>query len=157
MFDLNTRVDLDEVMPSHLIDQELSGTRIPVADALRQFDRVRKDRLAHLLRKVGRRCNLDDLLVATLNGAVTLKEMDGVAEGIRKELDLDMTRTLKESLNEDGAVAKGRLGLGHSSLKRVLEVGLLTDNTHTATAATHRGLDNDCGNESGDRILTRTR
>ena len=50
MLDLNTRVDLNEVVPAHLVDQELCGTSVAIADALRELDRVAEDRLAVAVR-----------------------------------------------------------------------------------------------------------
>ena len=94
VLDLNTGVDLDEVMPAHLVDQELSGTRIPVPDALRELDSIGEDRPPNLLGKVRGWCNLDDLLVTTLNGTVTLKQVDGVADSVSEDLDLNVARAL---------------------------------------------------------------
>ena len=67
MLDLNTGVDLDEVVPSHLVDQELSGTCVPVSDTLRELDRVSQNGLTDLLREVSGRGDLDDLLMTTLD------------------------------------------------------------------------------------------
>ena len=141
VLDLDTRVDLNEVVPAHLVDQELGGTSIPVSDALREFDGIRENGLADLLGEVSRGCDFDDLLVATLHGAVTLEEVDGVALGVSKELHLNVTRTLEEPLNEDGTVAEGGLGLGNGTFEGGLEVGLFTDDTHTTTSTTHSCFD----------------
>ena len=67
VLDLNTGVDLDEVMPAHLVNQELSGTCIPVADALRKLDGIGKNTSPDLLREVSGGCYFDNLLVATLD------------------------------------------------------------------------------------------
>ena len=107
MLDLNTRVNLDEVVPSHLVNQELSSTRISVPDTLRKLDGVGQNRLSDLLRQVGSRRNLNDLLMTTLDRAVTLKEVNGVTSSVGKNLDFDVTGTFEEALNEDGAVTKG--------------------------------------------------
>ena len=141
MFDLNTRVDLDEIMPSHLIDQELSGTRIPVADALRELDSIGEDRPPDLFGEVRSWRNLDNLLMATLNGTVTLEKMDGVSSGISKELDFNVTGSFKETFDEDDSVSECRLGFTDGTFERVLEVGLLPDDTHTTSSASHRSLD----------------
>ena len=144
VLDLNTRVDLDEVVPAHLVDQELGGTSIPVSDALRELDGIGEDGLADLLGEVSRGCDFDDLLVATLHGAVTLEEVDGVALGVSEELHLNVTRTLEEPLNEDGTVTEGGLSLGNGTLEGGLEIRLLTDDAHTASTTAHRGLDDHC-------------
>ena len=110
MLDLNTRVNFDEVMPAHLVNQELSGTGIPVSDALRELDGIRENGLANLFGEVSRGRDLDDLLVATLHGAVTLKEVYGVALGVSEELHLNVARALKETLDEDGADGDDAVG-----------------------------------------------
>jgi hypothetical protein len=67
VLDLNTGVDLDEVVAAHLVDQELGRTGIPIVHALRELDRVVQDRLADLLGKMECRRDLDDLLVPALH------------------------------------------------------------------------------------------
>jgi len=106
VFYLNTRIDLNEVMPSHLIDQEFRCASIPVPDALREPDRVRQNGLTHFLREVSCRCNLNDLLVTSLDGAVTLEQVNGVTNAISKNLDFDMTWALQEAFDEDSAISE---------------------------------------------------
>ena len=141
MLDLNTGVDLDKVVPALLVDQELSSTSIPVANALRQFDRVREDCPTNFLRKVRCRSDLDDLLVTTLYGTVAFEKVDGIAKRVSKELDLNVTGTFEEPLNKDGAITECRFGFGHGPLEGIFEVGLLTNDTHTTSASAHGGLD----------------
>jgi hypothetical protein len=73
MFDLDARIDLDKVMSSLLINQEFSGSCIPVIDALRELDRISPNRLANLLGEMRRGRDLDHFLMPALNGAVALK------------------------------------------------------------------------------------
>ena len=141
MLDLNPGVDLNEVVPAHLVDQELGGTSVPVPDALRELDGIREDGLADLLGEVGRWCDLDDLLVTTLHGAVTLEEVDGVSFCIREDLHFDVPRTLEEPFDEDGPVTECRFCFAHSAIECVFELGLLSNDAHTATSASHGGLD----------------
>ena len=82
VLDLNTWVDLNEVVSAHLVDQELSSTRISVPDALRELDSIGEDRPPNLLGKVRGWCNLNNLLVTTLNRAITLEKMHGVSGGV---------------------------------------------------------------------------
>jgi hypothetical protein len=107
VFDLNTRINFNEVVPSHLIDKELRCSSIPVSDALREPDRVRQNGLTHFLGKVGCRCNLDNLLVTSLDGAVTLKQVNCVTNGIGKDLDFNVTGALKETLDKDSTISEG--------------------------------------------------
>jgi hypothetical protein len=141
VLDLDTRVDLDEVMAAKLVNQELGSTRIAVVHRLGESDRIGKDSLAEFFWKMRRRRDFDDLLVTTLDRAVTFEEVDSVALCVGKKLHLNVARALEETLNEDGTVAEGGLGLGHSTLKCVLELALLAHNTHTTSTTTHSGLD----------------
>ena len=59
---------------------------------------------------------LPDLLVAALQRAVALAEMDGLAGAVAEHLDLDVARLLEIFLDVDGVVAEGGLGLGARGL-----------------------------------------
>ena len=59
----------------------------------------------------GRRRLLDDLLVAALDRAFALAQVDDVAVLVAEHLDLDVARVLDELLDEDAVVAEARLGL----------------------------------------------
>ncbi len=111
MLDLDTGVDLNEVVPAHLVDQELSSTSIPIPNALRELDSIGEDGPPNLLWEMSCRGDLYDLLVPPLDGAVTLEQVNSVAKSIREDLDLNMAWAFKETLNEDRAVAEGGLGL----------------------------------------------
>ncbi len=50
VLDLNTRVDLNEVVSSHLVNQELGGTGVPIPYTLRELDSVGQDRLPDFFR-----------------------------------------------------------------------------------------------------------
>lgn len=141
MLDLNTRIDLNEIMPSHLVDQELRRPRVPVLHTLRQLNRICQDRLPDFLRKMHGRCNLDDFLVPPLYGTITLEKVHGVTHAVSEDLDFNVARALEETFDEDGTVAEGRLGLTDSTVERVFEVGLLTDNSHPTASTAHGCLD----------------
>jgi hypothetical protein len=155
---LDTRVDLDKVVAAELVNEELGGTGVAVVDGLCKLDSVVEDSLADLLVEVSGRSDFDDLLVTPLDGAVTLEQVNDVAFAIGKDLDLDVTRVVEEAcsyqitfspriwirtLDEDGTVAERSLSLRHGTLEALLELGLLADNTHPATATAHGGLDDD--------------
>ena len=122
VLDLDAGVDFDEVVTTHLVDQEFGSTGVTVADALRELDSVTEDCLADLLREMGGGGNFDDLLVAALDRAITLEEMDGIAIGVGEELNFDVAGSLEETFDEDGSVAKGSLGFGNGPFKGGLEV-----------------------------------
>jgi hypothetical protein len=45
--------------------------------------------------------------VTTLDTAVTLVQMDDVAEVVTQQLDFNVLGLVKETLDEDGSIAKG--------------------------------------------------
>jgi hypothetical protein len=150
MLDLDTGVDLDEVVSVLLVDQELGGSGISVVDRPSKLDGIGQEGIANVGREVLGRGQLDDFLMSSLNGTITLVEVDDVSVVVSQELDLDMLRLVQESLHEDGSVAKGRLGLGRGPVEGVLQGGLLPDNSHTASTTSIGRLDDD-----GESVLIR--
>lgn len=143
VLDLDTGVDLDKVVAVLLIDQELGSSSVLVLDMLGQLDGIVQNGVADRGRKRLGWGNLDDLLVTTLDRAITLKQMNNISLAVGKQLDLDVAGLVEESLNEHGAVAKGLLGLGSSTLKAFGKVGLRANNTHSTSSTTHGSLDDD--------------
>jgi hypothetical protein len=64
VLNLNTGVDLDEVMSTLLVDQEFSGTGVPVSDGTCELQSVVEDGLADGLVEVRCWSNFDDLSLA---------------------------------------------------------------------------------------------
>lgn len=148
MLDLDTGVDLDKVVAVLLVDQELCGSRISVVDRLGKLDSIVQEGIADLGGEVLGRGQLDNLLVPALDGAVTLVQVDDVSVVVAQELDLDVLGLVQETLDEDGSVAEGSLGLGRSPVEGVLQAGLVPHDTHTTPTASVGGLDDD-----GEAIL----
>lgn len=148
VLDLNTGVDLDEVVAVKLVDQKLCSACIAVVDRLGQSDGVVEDSISDLGGKILGRGNFDDLLVSTLNGAVTLVQVDNVAVVVTEQLDLNVLGLVEESLDENGAIAKGGLGLGSGSLEALLQALGIANNSHTTATTTVGSLDDD-----GEAIL----
>jgi len=88
------------------VDEELNGASAEVAGTLGDADRVGVQRLAQRLGQPDRRRNLDDLLVAPLDGAVALEEVGGVG-AVGDDLDLDVARRLDVPLDEHRALRRG--------------------------------------------------
>src|SRR5690606_38966705 len=91
----------------------------------------------------GARRLLEQLLVAPLDGALPLAEVDDRALPVADELDLDVARLLDELLDVDAAVAEGRLGLRARGHELLLELGLVAGHAHAAAAAARARLDHD--------------
>ncbi len=111
MLDLDARVHLDEIELAVLVEK-LDG-----ADAeIFQFAHRRGDGLADRLAlggvERGGGALLEDLLVAALQRAVALAEMDGAALAVAEHLDLDVARALEVFLEIDRLVAERGLRFG---------------------------------------------
>ena len=96
------------------------------------------------------RCDFDDLLMSALDRAITLVQVHNVAEVISKQLNFDVLWIVKESLDEDRAVAKGIHRFRSGSFKRLLKTCLIPYDSHSPTTTTVGSLDND-----GEPILVR--
>ena len=72
---LNAGVHLNEVIVAVLVDEELHGTGADIADGLGDLDGVAAQSLDRLLRDGPGGGELDDLLIAALQGAVALTEV----------------------------------------------------------------------------------
>jgi hypothetical protein len=143
VLDLNTRVDLNKVVTTLLIDQELGSTSVAIVGGLCKSDGVVEDGISRLRRKILGRRQLNNLLMTTLHGAVTLVQVNDIAVVVSQQLHLNMLGTVEEALDEDGSVAESGLGLGCGSLEGVLEILLLPHHTHATSSTAEGGLDDD--------------
>ncbi len=132
---LQSSIHLDEVVPALAVQQELHRARVLVADVSGQPDRVVGHVLAHGRVEIGRRRDLQHLLVAPLHRAVALEQVRHVLVVIAEDLHLDMTRPLDVLLDEDLAVAEGRLGLGRGPVEALLQLGHGLHDAHAAAAS----------------------
>ncbi len=97
-----------------------------------------------------RRGLLDQLLVAALDRAVALAEMDHVAVLVGQDLDLDVARVGQVALEVHGRVGEELLALARGALERVLELVLGERDAEALAAAATRGLDR---HRIADRVL----
>jgi hypothetical protein len=117
VLDLQPGVHLQEVEALVLADHELHRAGALVLDRLGQRHGLFAHRLARGLADEGRRRLLDDLLVAALDRALPLVQVDHIAVRIAQHLDLDVARALDELLDEHPVVAKAVAGLVAATLK----------------------------------------
>ena len=145
VLDLDAGVHLDEGVLARTgaggLQQELDGARVLVADLAREAQRVLVQRGGDLRVQVGRRRDLDDLLVAALDRAVALEEVHGVRLVVGQHLHLDVAGALDGLLDEDGGVAERALGLAHRGLERLVQALDGIDAAHSAPAAAGDRLD----------------
>ena len=136
VLDLDARVDLDEVEVAGVgIEEELDGSGGDVvrgtADAQRRLAQLCAGRLVE---ERGRRA-FNDLLVAALDRAVALVEMDQRAVGVAEDLHFNVSGVDHQLLEIDLVLAEGGLGLALGRLDRLQEAVLVLDRPHAATAA----------------------
>ncbi|GAA4010595.1 hypothetical protein GCM10022280_04810 [Sphingomonas swuensis] len=89
--------------------------------------------------KGGRRF-LDHFLVAALDAALALAEVEDVAVLVAEQLDLDMARALDELLDEHPVVAEAGEALALGRLEAVAHVLFGPGEAHALAAAAGRGL-----------------
>ena len=121
MFDLQPRVHLDEVERPVLVE-ELDRPDAPIAERGDRGHRPRADLGARLRGERRRRRFLEQLLVAALQRAVALAEVDDAAEVVGQHLYLDVARRGEVFFEKDGAVAECFLRLARSEVEGVGQV-----------------------------------
>ena len=139
---LNARIHLNEVMVAVFVQQELHGTRAAIVHEARDFQSVFADRLALLIGQAQRRRELDNFLMAALNGTVALKKMHDVAVFVAQNLNFNVLGVLDVFLNEDVIVAERFCRFALCGVIFVEQVGLVAHNAHAASAAACSCLQN---------------
>ena len=140
VLDLDARVHLHEVVRAVLREQALDRPGGAVARSPRGVDRDLPDPRSQLRRDGGRRRLLDELLVATLDRAVALAEVDDVAVRVGEHLHLDVPRVLEVPLDVDRRVGEVRLPLAPGRRERRLRLVGRGDHLHPLAAAAGRRL-----------------
>lgn len=84
-----------------VINQELSRTSISIIDSTGQFLRISQDLLTDFLIQCRRGSLLDDLLVSSLNGAISFEKVDDVAVRVTQKLDFDVSRLSYRTFNTE--------------------------------------------------------
>ena len=140
MLHLKPGVHLEEVEALLFVDQELHGSRAGVIHGPGRFDRGPAHRLAGLLADEGRGGLLDDLLVAALDGAFPLEQVNHVTVVVGQHLNLHVPGLRDVTLGVDGVVAKSGAGQGPGPVERRGQLPFLQDHPHSLAAAARRRL-----------------
>ena len=135
MLHLDPRIAFDEHVVPALVEQEFDRAGAGVVDLAGERHGVLADPGAQFLRQVGRRGELDHLLVAALHTAVPLEQMHHVAVGVGQDLHLDVAGVEHRLLEIDHRVAEGRFGFPAGGLHRFGQRGAIGHPAHTAPAA----------------------
>ena len=140
MFDLKSRVHLHEI-EQLVFDQEFHGAGPHIADRPGRGDGRPAHGSAQLGAQARRRRLFDHLLMAPLDRAVALEEVNRVALLVGENLDLDVTRLSEEFLQDHPRVAEGRGGFAAGAFQGRGEVRRPIDPAHPFAAAARRRLD----------------
>src|SRR3974390_1555243 len=111
MLDLQARIHLQEIKAAVLSGAEFDGAGAVITDRLRQRDRLLTHGSAGLGVKQRARRFLDDLLIAALDSALALAEINDVAALVAEHLNFDVARIGDEFLDEHAVVAEARFRL----------------------------------------------
>src|ERR1051326_3251640 len=79
--------------------------------------------------------------MSTLNGAITLSQMDDMTFAVAQDLKLDMVGILNEFFNIDPGVAEGLLGFTSSCMISFYKLYIIMSGSHSTTATAGYGFD----------------
>mmetsp|Transcript_18923 Transcript_18923/g.50696 ORF Transcript_18923/g.50696 Transcript_18923/m.50696 type:complete len:476 (-) Transcript_18923:343-1770(-) len=147
VLDLDARVHLHEneayvgiiEIASH---HEFHGAHILVSTLPHEPECAVRE-LGSELRVHPRWCHLHDLLVSLLDAAVPLVEVCSASLTVSYNLNLDVTSTFHELLEEDGTVAKGSSRLARAPVVRIRKLSLAAHHAHAAASSAERCLEDD--------------
>src|SRR5262249_30423277 len=125
------------------VDEKLDGPGVVQADGPADGQRGVEQLSAQAIVELRGRGDLDDFLVAALERAVALEQVDEVAVGVAQELDLDVPGPGDVFFQEDVGDAEGGAGLAAGLLQGVVELVGRGGDAHAAAAAAHGRLDDD--------------
>ena len=141
VLDLQPRVDLEEPELSIPVEEELGRRRIRQAGGPRGADGHRVQLATLVGRQPGGRRFLDELLMATLDRAISLPQRDDLARGVAQQLHFDMPSRSDLALEIDGAIAERRARLARCGDQGRRKVRNARDPAHAPTPASRRSLD----------------
>ena len=146
VFDLQPRVHFHE--PDAVgtqaftgVGDELDRAGADVIDRPGRLHRRCAQRRARAFVHAGGGGFLDDLLVAALQRAIALEQVDDIAVAVAEHLHLDMARALDVFLDQDMGIAEAGRCLALARGERVDEVRWLFDQPHALAAAAGHRLD----------------
>ena len=138
---LQAGIHFQEIEVAFLVDDELHGARRAVVHRPGQGHRLLAHGLAGFFVQQRGGGFFEHLLVAALDRAFALAQVDDVAVLVGQHLDLDVPRFLDVLLGEDAAVAEGRDGLVGGPLEPVPALGVVVHHAHALAAAAGGGLE----------------
>ena len=140
---LQTGVDLEEADGPVQADEELAGSGTDISGLLEDGSGGLVETGQLLVTEERRRGLLDELLVTTLQGAVTGRDDLHGAVLVGDALGLDVTRLVEVALHETLAASESSDGLAHRRLVEMDDLVHRASDLEAATAASEGGLDSD--------------
>ena len=116
------------------IGDEFDGARSDIGHGVRGFHGGGAEDLAGLLVEAGRGGLLDHLLMAALQRAVALEQMNDMAVRITEDLNLEVTWGLDIFFEQHAVIAKGGYGFALTRFQSILERRDIVDFSHTLAA-----------------------
>ena len=141
MLDLQPRIHLQEIEALVLAGDEFDRAGGIVIHGLGERDRLFAHLAAGGLVEQRRRRFLDHLLIAALDRAFALAEIDHVAVLVAEHLNFDVAGIDDEFLDENAVVAERCLGFGLGETKPFGDFGSRMRDPHPLAAAAGGGLD----------------
>ena len=146
MLDLQSGVHLHEpdavrLQPVGSVGDEFDGSGPDIVHGLGRLDGGPGHGGAHGLAHARRGGLLDHLLVAALQGAVALVQVNDIAVFVPEHLDLDVARAGDVAFDQNPVVAEGRRSLALGAGQTGGEVGRIIDTLHPLAAAARDRLD----------------
>ena len=142
VFDLNTRIHLDEIKLAVLVEK-FEGSRTTVTNLAAGFGTTLANTRNETGRNMRRRCLFDHLLMATLHRAISLTKVNRILVLVGKHLNFNMAWIFEELFHVDRRIAEELPGFLARHGNGVDQRRLGMDDTHATTATTARRLDND--------------
>ena len=142
MLHLDARIHLDEEpFPGIQVVEILDGPRVVVADLLRNARGGLAQFRAHPFIQIHRGRDLDHFLVAALDRAIPLVQVEHVSMPISEHLHFDVLGARNVFLEEHRRISKGALGFPLRLIEQGIQVAGLAHDAHAAPPAAKRRLD----------------
>src|SRR6185295_17368345 len=136
VFDLEPRVDFNEVELTRRGENEFDRPGIRVANRTSRIERGFADLFAQIRGDGRRRTLLDDLLMTALNRAFAFEEVNQIAVMIAEDLNFDVTCALDVLFEEQRCVSESLVGFAARGFNRGFKFGGNTNYAHALAAAT---------------------
>jgi len=136
-----TRVHLHEIERPVAVEQKFHRSCADIADSLCRRDGGIAHFHARFRRQARRGRFFQHLLMAPLDGTITLEQINRIAFLIGKNLNFHMARARQVFFDQHMIVAEGRLRLALGCGQRFRKTGGVFDHAHAFAATARRGLD----------------